>query len=225
MWMNTMIFLSRTATSWETKHLSNKAFAHFAWSNLKSLPRLICLTVIRARTSYRGNTLASIVQYLPTWAETAFRTWVTVGSRRFEVATSLLTTAFPVFLPCTHTLVLFANGATFSFRNYKVFVFFAGAIGNWAVGRRTNGLSFLTTTIQTAVSGCFPGLSLQVYDASVIAGLADMSANNLSALAVTHCTFVLFPALSVFKLEPLHYTAFSSDNICTFAPVKGCTII
>ena len=70
------------------------------------LTYLICLTVIRARTSYRGNTLASIVQYLPTWAETAFRTRVTVGSRRFEVATSLLTTAFPVFLPCTHTLVL-----------------------------------------------------------------------------------------------------------------------
>ena len=42
--------------------------------------------------------------------------------------------------------------------------------------------TYLTTTIQTAVSGCFPGLSLQVYDASVVAGWADMSANNLSAL-------------------------------------------
>ena len=51
-------------------------------------------------------TLASIVQYLPTWAETTFRTRVTVRSRWFEVATSLLTTTLRVFLPCSYTLVL-----------------------------------------------------------------------------------------------------------------------
>ena len=42
--------------------------------------------------------------------------------------------------------------------------------------------TYLATTIQTAVSGRFPGLSVQVYDTSVVAGWADLSTNNLSAL-------------------------------------------
>ena len=39
--------------------------------------------------------------------------------------------------------ITFANGTTFPFRNSKLIVLFAGAIGNWAGGRRTNGFSFL----------------------------------------------------------------------------------
>ena len=39
--------------------------------------------------------------------------------------------------------ITFANGTTFPFRNSKLIVLFAGAIGNWAGGGRTNGFSFL----------------------------------------------------------------------------------
>ena len=54
---------------------------------------------------------------------------------------------------------------------------------NHSRGRKTfKFASYLATTIQTAVSGCFPGLSVQVYGSSIVAGWAGMSASNLSPL-------------------------------------------